>query len=211
MADIAGILETKLLSAIYNRLRTDTAAYKVTSVTTKGLLYFTVLYPNSYETIPIQFVPEVIEINRQVDFAEIKPILRNIPKYQYSGGSTSLPLRLDFFSQEDDRSDVVNVCNKLMSLGYSDGFENEKPKVVLTWGNMFRGETWEVGSVKVQYSDFKSKNDFFPQQAYVDILLLLHYDKNPRWAEITKPVRGTVYYTGGDPIDSRFVSNVVEL
>jgi len=185
--DIYNIAHSFVTNKIFDLMKADTVPNAETT-TTRGLLYILIVSPNNYEKIPIQFIPEELSYKRSVDFAEIKPIARNIPKYHYTGGKTTMVLNLDFFAQENDRSDVINIVRRLEALGYSDGYGIAKPKIILVWDQMFRGETWEVTSVDIKLTDFRQDSGFLPQQAYVGLGLALTSEDNPTWEVITEEV-----------------------
>ncbi len=180
MADFYGLSHSAFMLWWENLTKTDTSKEQVTTSTTKSQLQMVIVEPDSYEVIDFQFVPDVLSWQRNIDISEIKPILRNTPKYQYSGGSTVISFRLDFFANTDGRDDVIDRCRQIEALGYSDGYVKPKAQVKLVWGALFRNEVWEVLSVKYDLMEFKPDQYFLPQQAYVDITLGLVADTNLR-------------------------------
>lgn len=145
--------------------------------TTDDKLYLTAL--KSLERLDIQFVPVGMTDKRTALIAGIAVVGRNNPVHHFVGGNKTMPLELDFHSEEESREDVISKCKWLESLTYSDEFENKLERVRLTFGRMFRPfETWIVQSVDVDYSLFQDDYDMLPKQAYVKLNLILDTDAN---------------------------------
>jgi len=184
MPDPTNFIHSKFTEWYFSRHKTDVSKYVAVTSTTKEQLYLVVLGQEKYVKIPFQFVPNEINYDRNIDMQEIKPIMRNLPNYQYTGGSTIISFTLDFFANLDSRQDVIDRCREIEALGYTDGYDNDKPLVKLVWGGLFREEKWEILSIRAKYSEFKPESNFLPQQAYVDISLGLVSDVNPKWRDI---------------------------
>ena len=184
MPDFAQAAHSAFMKAWERKTKTDTSQYQVTSTTTQGKLKMIIIDPDEYDTVDFQYVPDNLSFNRRIDMQEVKPILRNIPKYHYSGGSTTLKFRLDFFANNESRQDVIDRCRQIEALGYSDGYDKPKQQIQLVWGTLFRNEIWEVLDVKYDLLDFKPDADFMPQQAFVDITLGLSSSINLKWSDI---------------------------
>ena len=116
-----------------------------------------------------------------------------------------MSLDLDYYAQREDRTDVINIANKIKSLGYSDGYNADKPQVILVWGNMFHGEIWEVFKVGTKLHDFKPDNENLPQRAKIKLDLKQVSDENPTWEIIREEVFSTVQTTS-----EAFVTNDFE-
>lgn len=155
--------------------------------TTNKALYF--LCVDTRERLEIQFVPPSLRITDDADIAVIKIIGRSTPKYQNSGGEVTMPLELDFYSDEENRTSVVRKCNWLRSLRYSDGKKPAK-RVALIFGNMFKKEIWTVRNVSVEYTNFSKKHGYMANQAKVTINLCLDVDYNlkPDDINVTYPI-----------------------
>jgi len=166
--------------------RQGTPTYQSNTSTTYDQLYIVVLGEDKYTKIPIQFVPEFLTLNTQADLTEIKPILRNLPIYQYTGGKNQLSLELDIYAEREDRTDVIERCKQLESLRYSDGYTNPKQQIILVWGDLFNGEKWEVSGVNIKYSEFKQRQNSLPQRANVTLTLLQVSDENLTFADILR-------------------------
>jgi hypothetical protein len=184
MPNYSNILHTQFMNLWEKLVATDTSQFKPESSTTAGEMYFIIIEPDLYTKVDIQFVPEVLNYNRVANMQEVRPILRNIPKLHYSGGTTNMTFRLDFFAQQEDRKDVIEKVRLLESTAHSDGYDAPKPQVKIVWGELFRDEIWEVSSVRAQLSNFKAEQGFLPQQAYVDITVIRVSDSNLTFADI---------------------------
>lgn len=185
---IYNALHTTVLDLIHARGKSSTTNYTPELETTKGQIYLLIVTPKSYEQIKIQYVPEELAYKRAANFSEIQPIARNLPKYHYVGGKTTMTLNLSFSAREDGGSDVINIVRKLEALGSSDGYTGPKPTVILVWGLLFRGETWEVTNVDVKLKEFKPGRSFLPDMAFVSLSLSQVSEENTTWADITEEV-----------------------
>ena len=184
--DLYSILRGSIMEEIYNQNLTDTSEYdNIPLTTTENKIFLVILGEDDYSNIPIQFVPDRIPYERRVNTQLIQPIARNIPEYCYSGGETIMTLSLDFHAQQEDRKDVIETVRRLEALGYTDGYGKEKPKVRLVWDKLFTTDIWEVGNIKIDLTNFKPEHGFLPQQAYVELQLMLFSNDNPTWEVIT--------------------------
>lgn len=154
---------------------------KIKTTTTEGQLYFVAL--KSLDRLHIQFVPD-LDITRKTDISDIKIVGRNIPQYQYLGGETTLDLKLDFHSMDEDRMDVINKCRWLEHLAHNDGYKKPPEQVKLIFGELFKEQIWIVKDVKYKLSGFNRSKGFLPQQAYADVTLALDLSSNPTWTDV---------------------------
>ncbi len=182
--DIINYLHSALTDAYWSNFEDDRSYTALTRTVKDDELAFVVLLPDNYITMGFQFVPDKLVYNRKADFQSIKVITRNTPKYQYTGGSTTLSLKLDIYAETKSRQDVIERCRALESLTYTNGYKEAIPHIRLVWGALFRDEVWVVQSVNYELSLFKPDFDFMPQQAYVNITLLRVSENNLTWNDI---------------------------
>lgn len=164
--------------------REDTGSGTVTS-TTNGQMYFFGTVRKQY--LPIQWIPENVEMVRSSDTQPVKVIGRNNPFYHYTTGETLLSMRLDFYSEVDARTDVIERCRWLESFVMNDGFSKPPEPVKLVWGDLFKDEVWVVKFVNYKLSNFNKSFGYLPQQAHVDITLALDLDANSKVDDLRKP------------------------
>lgn len=136
------------------------------------------------ERLEFQFIPFGLTFNREADVQEVKIVGRNEPKFQYSGGKTTLPLELDFYAEDAARLYVVKSVKWLETLTMADGFDRGAPKVKLIWGKFLRDEVWVVKNLKPSYSLFNRTLDMLPMQAKVEMELLLDPVTNTKWSDV---------------------------
>lgn len=139
--------------------------------TTQGKMYFVVLNSSPIEKLEFQFVPDEMHIDRNMKVEGVAIVGKNIPDYQYTGGETRLPLRLDFHCEDEDRKDVMYKVKWLESLTYNEGLTKSPPQLKVVYGDMYKNEIWEVLSFYARLSLFDQEYGFLPKQAYVDIVL----------------------------------------
>lgn len=140
--------------------------------TTDGKLYF-VLVSRPSQRLQIQFVPAELSIQRNSSTQAVQIVGRNNPLYQYTAGEKLLSLQLDFYSDEENRQDVIRNCEWLEALTYNDGYARPPERVMLVWGDLFQSQLWTVKSVQYKLSNFDKVYGMLPKQAYVDISLAL--------------------------------------
>lgn len=147
--------------------------------TTNGKCYIVELRP-PYQKLEIQFVPEEFNLSSTADEAKIQVVGRNNPLIHYTGGNDKLSLTLDFYSDEENRKDVLTRVNWIKSLRMSDGSYGPKRNISLVFGDLFRKEIWSVSNVKVKLQHLDGDFNFMPRQAYVDLELTLDPKSNLR-------------------------------
>lgn len=139
--------------------------------TTDNKLYIVEL-KSPFERLEIQFMPNEVPISRRANISDVQVVGRNNPLRHHTGGDKSLVLNLDFYSEEDDRQDVLRKVYWLESLTYNNGANGPARTVKLVWGRqLFRKEIWLVNSVDIILSNFHSRYDMVPIQAQVSIEL----------------------------------------
>ena len=171
----------KLNEQFSGNTNTKESTAVIKNKTTEGLLYFIAI--DSLERLDIQFVPD-LDIQRNANIATIQIVGRNLPQYQYTGGDTVLNLQLDFHSLEENRTDVINKCRWLEHLTANNGLKKKPSKVKLVFGDVFRDEQWIVKQVGYKLNNFHKGYGFLPQQAIVNIQLLLDVESDINWDSI---------------------------
>lgn len=137
--------------------------------------------------IEFQFIPEVIDWERQGNWVNVPIVGRNNSKKHLTGGEDRLSFQLDFNSLfRQDKYECVRKVEWLRSLTMTDGYAGPGRNVKLVWSNseLFRFSIWVVKRVKAQLSMFHSKFNMDPTQAIVDVELELDPTENVRLHEI---------------------------
>lgn len=86
----------------------------------------------SYITLP--FVPRELSYEASSKFIGIATIGRNNPFYQFTGSEDTLQFDIDWFSNQNDRQDVINSCRWVEALSKSDGYDDLPHRIKLVWG-----------------------------------------------------------------------------
>lgn len=127
-----------------------------------------------YERLDIQFLPKEINMPRTANIADIEVIGRNNPLHHFTGGDETISLELDFYCDSGQRDAVIKKIRWLQSVAINDGYFGKASRVVLIWGDLYKGDAkWVVKSVVPKMSNFSSKFGFLPQQAYVQLTMAL--------------------------------------
>lgn len=151
--------------------------------TTEGKLYMTAL--GTLERVEIQFMPKELSPVRKSDWAEIAIVGRNNPFNQYTGGSNSLSLELDFVSTEENREDVVEKCRMIESWSINDGYDKPPQVIRLTWGKLFKEkEVWVIRNVNTNYSMFSPAHGMLPTMATMTIELAMDTQTNRKTGDV---------------------------
>lgn len=137
-----------------------------------------------FERVNFQFMPENMTWNRQAKIQTIAVTGRNNDLFQYTGGSDTLNFSIDFFSDDETRSDVQTKVNFLKSLPMSDGTFGPARNVKLIMGKFLRDEVWLVRSVNTVYSNHDDRFEYLPRRATVKIQLILDPEKNRRLKDV---------------------------
>lgn len=159
-----------------HRIYVNTEKKSQSSTTDKRLCFVLVTEPD--KRLYIQFIPTNVSIQRNSSTQTVQIVGRNNPLYQYTAGEKLLSMTLDFYSEEEEREDVIKRCHWLEGLTYNDGYDKPPERVRLVWGDLYQDEIWTVKSVNYSLSNFHKGWGFLPQQAYVDITLALDVDKD---------------------------------
>ncbi|MAX80393.1 MAG: hypothetical protein CL843_09475 [Crocinitomicaceae bacterium] len=139
-----------------------------------------------FERLFIQFVPHKIEPHRTANYASIAPVGRNNALMHYTGGADTLPLSLDFYSDDEKRQDVIKSVKWLQSLAMNNGYLSPAPKVKLIMGDLFEYEVWRVTSVKASMEAFDQGNGWLPMRASVQLQLQLVTDFNLEFEDVRR-------------------------
>lgn len=131
-----------------------------------------------FESIELQFVPDEISIPRKADLSRIQIVGRNNKLLHYTGGEETVTLKLDFYSDEESREDVIYKVDWLKSLTYNDGDAAPVRKVKIVFGDLFPYHVWVVESVTPVLSHFDDKNGWLPMRASVDVQFVCDPDTN---------------------------------
>jgi hypothetical protein len=123
------------------------------------------------DRLEFQYLPKEISVNRQVQLASVQIVGRSNSISHYIGGDDTLPLKLEFYAEDEAKQDVRDKCAWLQSLAYG-------LNVKLVFGKLFRNEVWILESVKVNFGNFSGDNDLLPLTATVDLSLKLNPNKS---------------------------------
>ena len=155
-----------------------------------------------YKSVTLPFVPRELNYSMESNFVGIATMGRNNPHYHFTGSEDSLEFTIDWFSNQNDRKDVINNCRWLESLTKSDGYRRRPHRIMVAWGNnneLFGTDYWLVVKADYRLTQFVDayrdpisneikKVGLLPQQAHQTITLKRVTKRNLRTAEIVKPL-----------------------
>lgn len=166
--------------------------------TTDKRLYF--IAENSRKRMEIQFVPDKISINRDIDLGVMKVVGRNTPRYQTIGGEELLTLNLDFCADEDSRQSVIARVEWLKSLTYTNRGKLPAQRIILVFGELYKKQKWTLKHLKAEMGSFNPQRGYYPQYANVQIGLALDTDTDIGWEDVA-PLRSFGLPDGSNPVD----------
>lgn len=144
---------------------------------TRSQLYIVELSP-PFERRMIQFVPDSISVPRKANMQDTTIVGRNNEIMQYITGSETLSLNLDFYSDDDERKDVISTINWFKSLTYNDGAPGKFRNVRIVFGDLFKNDVWVLTGVDPDFSIFDSEKGWLPVMAKVKLDFKLDPKKN---------------------------------
>lgn len=100
----------------------------------------------SGEKLHFQGLPYEVDVNPEASYATIKPIGRNNPHYHFTGSEDTIILELSWYSELEDKTDVIEKCKWIESLTKADGYTDDPHIVSLIWGELFKSQQWIVFS-----------------------------------------------------------------
>lgn len=154
------------------------------SVSTTYNELFIVELVEPFDRLAIQFVPKGITKTRSANYASIAPVGRNNALMHYTGGQNTLPLTLEFYSDDETRQDVISKIRWLESLAMNDGSSNPAPKVKIVMGDLFTYEVWRVTNVRTSMEAFDRPNSWLPMRAEVQLNFQMDPEYNLRQTQV---------------------------
>lgn len=154
--------------------------------TTDSLLWL-VNVNNPKERVKIQFFPAQLSVDRVANVQDIDIVGRNNPLHHYSGGTTSLPLELDFYAERDDLKDVIETIKLIESWTFNDGYDAPIPQIKLLFGDLFQDtDTWTIKRCSYRMTQFVKEAGLLPRQAYMSLELTMDTRKDLRARDVRR-------------------------
>jgi hypothetical protein len=150
-----------------------------------------------YSSLTLPFIPKELNYDPQSKFVGIATMGRNNPYYHFTGSEDTLTFEIDWFSDTENRQDVITKCRWVEALTKANGYSDLPHRVKLVWGQddkLFQDDIWIITSAPYVLSDMvkgfrredKSVNrlGLMPQQAMQTITLKRLTINNRTSAEI---------------------------
>lgn len=131
-----------------------------------------------YRALKLPFVPRELTYIPESNFVGIASFGRNNPFYQFTGSEDTLTFEIDWFSELNNRTDVIFNCRWLEALTKADGYLDIPHRVNLVWGKdnlLWDDAIWILVSAPYKLTQFnrgyRSKSgeiistSMLPQQA----------------------------------------------
>lgn len=139
---------------------------------------------DSGEKIHFQGLPENIEVNPETEWATIKPFGRNNPHYQFVGSEDTISFEVTWYSELEDRSDVIEKVKWIESLSKADGY-NGRPHICgLIWGDLYRRQKFILYNAQYKIGLFDKVRGYRPTYASQIITLKRITDTNLSLQEV---------------------------
>ena len=159
-----------------------------------------------WEKIVLPTVPLELEYDPNPNWAVIASIGRNAPFYHYVGSEDSLSFKIDWYSKEDHRQDVIFYCRWLEARSKANSYYEDPHRIILVWGNddlLFKDSVWIVAKATYKLSQFVKNRGMLPQQAYQEVTfkrVLKHNSDYPQIIGDLNPAGTTL--SGANPYPS---------
>lgn len=132
-------------------------------------------------------VPSEIEFSPTPEWAVIASIGRNNPFYHFTGSEDTLSFTIDWYSNQDNREDVIYNCRWLETKAKADAYKADPHRILLQWGKedlLFQNILWIVQKASYKLSQFQRHRGMLPQQAYQEVILKRVTSLNLNMSEI---------------------------
>lgn len=147
-------------------------------------LYLVPLDAIELRALKIQTIPLEVSVDPTPKWAVIPSIARNNPFYHYTGGEDKLSFTLDWYSERDNRQDVIQKCRWVEALSKGDGYLKGPSRVLLIFGDLFKTDSWIIESAPYKLSLFDTSRELLPRQAYQELTLNKVSDHNTTRKEV---------------------------
>ncbi len=141
---------------------------------------------DTLEQLEVQYMPNELTDSSNAELNAIKTIARNQPFQGYSGVENTITFSLDFYSQQNDRKDVLQKTRWLKSMTFGESFNGKPSRLRIVWGEFLNDFTFVLDSVNIKYSNMMKYHEGLPCQAMVDLTFKLDMDKNVLRSDIRK-------------------------
>lgn len=84
----------------------------------------------TYDYVELPFVPRELNYSMSSKFVGIATLGRNNPYYQFTGSEDTLTFEIDWFSEQNDRKDVINNCRWIESLTKANAYDNPPHRIM---------------------------------------------------------------------------------
>jgi len=138
------------------------------------------------ERIYFQNIPGELDYAPESNWAVIASAGRNNPLYQYTGGEDTLKMTLTWYSDQENRADVLARCKMLESLSKNNGYDQKPHHISLCFGDMFKGSRWIVEAAPYKLSMFSRPHSMLPQFATTELTLKRVTEGNRTRANVLK-------------------------
>jgi|GEM_PF-2524155 len=159
--------------------------------TTLGKIYL-VSIDNPEQIVELQFVPDKLEIERNMDMQHIQYIGQNYSHYHYLAGAKEIEFDIDLFADYDARLQVIDKILILEAWTMNEGFNKQPTRLSLVWGEMTQylatENIWVLKPFKPIFSQFDSNDGGLPRSAKFKITLCYEPSKNIKASDILKQV-----------------------
>jgi len=138
------------------------------------------------EKLFLQTIPSELDYNPESGWAVVASPGRNNPLYQYTGSEDTLTFSVTWYSDVENREDVMKKIKWLEALGKNNGYEEKPHQVAFVFGQLFKGTRWILFSAPPKMSLFNRELGMLPQLAMTEITLKRVTDVNRLRNDILK-------------------------
>lgn len=110
-----------------------------------------------YDKLNLPFVPVELDYRPDSSFVGIASFGRNNPFYQFTGSEDTLTFNIDWYTNRQDRQDVIFNCRWVEALTKGNGYNETPHRIKLVWGKnnlLWADSVWQVVAAPYRLKEF---------------------------------------------------------
>lgn len=123
------------------------------------------------EKLFLQTIPPEIDVNAETNWAVLAAPGRNNPNYQFSGSEDTLEFDINWYSDVQEKDDVIKKCKWLQSLTKANGYDEPPHHIKFVFGDLFKSSKWIVFHAPYKLGLFDRNKNMLPCIATQHVIL----------------------------------------
>lgn len=123
------------------------------------------------EVLMFQTIPLQISVDPSTQWAVLASMGRNNPGFQFTGAEDTISFTLTFYSDEENKQDVIKTLKKIEAWSKPDGYKAKVPLIQFVMGSLFKDSRFIIFSCPYTMGLFDRQKNMLPCQATMDLTL----------------------------------------